>query len=450
MRRPMARSLAGGAAGIAAGIVGGIALTAVSAANPPAPKAPEVLDAAHVPPVLTLPGEPVRLRFAIVCPPRDDGEPCQGSGEVYVRPGQDGPFRRLSLRRGEDSKEGRYYVDLPEEIAASRDGFSYYAVLRADATGVTTTVPSGGAAAPERSLQHRGATPAVLGAHSFGHVRTADARVVEARWGAAPGDVGLAGSRELGFTGPSAFDVEPGGTVDLLDQVNGRVSRWTRGRQELVPIDVNGGLADFAVEGDGSLDVLEPPNTLRSFHSDGSPKWSQRLSDRTWTKLAHGPAGPVVQEEPSEQWMQISEQGAAVARSAQARAGRPGKPAGKGHEVIVERVGESELRVAEAVGNSPLRSWRITGETPLGEVQLAESHGNRIVVVIKTYTDGRDEFVVLVLDSKDLVQTFSIAPSEWAETAPLARFRLAGSSLYRLGSSPDGAFVDRFELEVPR
>ena len=38
--------------------------------------------------------------------------------------------------------------------------------------------------------------------------------------------------------------------------------------------------------------------------------------------------------------------------------------------------------------------------------------------------------------------------AEWAESAPLARFRLAGSSLYHLGSTPSEAFVDRFDLEV--
>jgi hypothetical protein len=217
-----------------------------------------------------------------------------------------------------------------------------------------------------------------------------------------------------------------------------------------VRIGVDDGLADFAVEADGSYDVLEPTSTLRSFRADGSAKWTQTLSDRTWAKLARGPSGPVVQQQPSEQWMPVAEQGRPLTRSAQARAGRPGRPLAEGREVIVERVGESELRVAEAAGNAPLRSWRITSGTPLGEVQLAEPQANRIVLVTKTYTDELDEFLVLVLDSKGLAHAFSVAAPAWAETAPLARFRLAGSSLYRLGSTPAGAFVDRFDLEVPQ
>jgi hypothetical protein len=76
--------------------------------------------------------------------------------------------------------------------------------------------------------------------------------------------------------------------------------------------------------------------------------------------------------------------------------------------------------------------------------------GSRIVIVAKTYTDDRSEDVVLVLDRAGIVQRFSAEPHEWAESAPLARFRLAGSSLYQLGSAASGAFVDRFDLEVQR
>lgn len=457
MRRPSIRSLAGGAAGIAAGVIAGIGLGSISAASSgPAPSAPVAVEAAHVPPLLTIPGERVRLRFAIVCGPRDDGEPCQGSGDVYARAGQSGSFRRLPLQRGDDSIEGRYFVDLPADIAAARDGFSYYAVLRDDASGATITVPSGGAAAPHRSFPLRAGKPVDLGTHAFGRARRPDARVVEAPWGSGVGELGLAGSRELGFVGPSSFDVNADGTVTVLDEVNRRVQRWSRGRAETTPVDVSGGLADLAVEPDGTIDVLEPPNratpapTLRSFRPDGAPRWAQRLSDRTWAKLARGPDGPVVLQQPSEQWLPLAENGAVLRRSAQADRGRPGQPVAKGREVLVDRVGTGELRLAELAGNAVVRSWRIVSATPLGEVQLAEPSGSRLVVVLKTYTDDRAEFVVLLLDGDGLAARFSVTEAQWAESAPLARFRLAGRRLYHLGSTAAGAFVDRFDLEVPR
>lgn len=456
MRRPSFRSLVGGAAGIAAGVIAGIGLTSLSAASPPALGFHIGLEAGHVPPVLTLPGEPVRLRYAIVCRPRDDGEPCDGSGEVYVREGQGGSFQQLALTRDADSYAGRYFVDLPPSIAGSERGFSYYAVLRDDSTGATVTVPSGGAAAPQRSLPLRQMMGIDLGVHSFGQTQKPDARAVDAQWGSGVGQAGLAGSRELGFVGPSAFDVDAGGRVTLLDQVNRRVERWTRGRAEATPVAVSGGLADFVAEPDGTLDVLEPPDrltsapVLRSFRPDGSARWTQQLADRTWAKLDVGPEGPVVQQQPSEQWRPVAEHGLALGRAAQAVRGRTGRPLANGRDVVVERRGRAEIRIAEVAGNAVVRSWRIVGTTPLGEVQLVEPLGSRIVLVAKAYTEDRSEDVVVVLDRTGIAQSFSVDPHEWAEAAALARFRLAGSSLYQLGSAPSGAFVDRFDLEVER
>jgi hypothetical protein len=238
--------------------------------------------------------------------------------------------------------------------------------------------------------------------------------------------------------------------------VNRRVQKWSQGRVEATPIAVGGGLADLAVEADGTLDVLEPPDrtspapVLRSFRRDGSERWAQRLSDRTWSKLDSGPEGPVVQQEPSEQWLPAAKDGAPLQPAGQAARGRPGKPIGHGRDLLVYRVGTTELRVAEVAENATVRSWRITSSTPLGEVQLVEPHRNRIVAVVKTFTDGRDEFLVLVLDGTGVVARFSVEPYEWAESAPLARFRLVGPFLYQLGSTPAGAFVDRFGLEALR
>lgn len=452
MLRPTTRSLAGGAAGI----VAGIALTAGSAGNLALPPAAERIDAAHVPPLLTLPGEPVTLRYAIVCHPREDGLPCDGSGVVHVRAGQNGPFRAFALERGSDSAGGRYFVTLPPSIAESTAGFSYYAILRDEASGAEITVPSGGAVAPQRSLSLREAVAVHLGSHAFGRTRAPDARVVDAPWGSGTREAGLAGSRELGFVGPSAFDVGPDGTVTLLDQVNRRLQHWSRGRVSQTRVEVSGGLADLEVEPDGTANVLEPPErvepepVLRSFDRDGRLRSAQRLSDRTWAKLVAGPEGPVVLQEPSEQWMPLAANGAALDETTQAKRGRAGKPAGRGREAVVERTGEGELRVADVRGNTVLGAWQVTSATPLGEIQLAEAIGDRLVVVVKVYTDADGEYVALVLDRSGAVQRLSIAADEWAEGAPLARFRLSGRSLYHLGSTPLRAFVDRFDLEVAR
>jgi hypothetical protein len=450
MRRPGIRSLAGGAAGIAAGIIGGVALTSVSAAGPsPVPAGSVFIDAAHLPPALTIRGEPIRLRYSIVCPPRDDGLPCDGSGTVYLRPGTTGPFRGVPLLRDDDSREGRYFLDVPPDVAAAEDGFSYYAVLRDDSTGASTTLPVGGADAPQVSRPLHDPALIALGEHTFGDVRKPDANVVQARWGSARDQVGLAGTRALGLTGPSSFDVEPNGGVDILDSVNGRVLRWNHGAGEVVPLGTSAELADLAATGDGGFDILQPRGGLTHYGGDGMLKWTQRLADRTWAKLARGQGGSsVVLEQPSEQWMPTASAGSPLTRADQADGAHTAKHVGNGHDVVVARVGVGELRLAELQNGEQLRSWRIASDTPLGEVQLAESHGNRLLVVTRAYTDDRDEFEVLVLDRKGLAERFGVASDTWTETAPLARFRTAAGALYRLRTTPSGASVDRFDLEV--
>jgi hypothetical protein len=139
-----------------------------------------------------------------------------------------------------------------------------------------------------------------------------------------------------------------------------------------------------------------------------------------------------------------------LTRAEQEHAGHAEKGLASGRSVLVDRVGDEELRLAEVRGHAPVRAWRITSATPLGEVQLVQSHGNGIVVVTHAYTDARDEFVVLVLSSQGLVQKFSVASDSMTETAPLARFRFEHGSLYRLSTTETGAAVDRFDLEVPQ
>jgi len=68
--------------------------------------------------------------------------------------------------------------------------------------------------------------------------------------------------------------------------------------------------------------------------------------------------------------------------------------------------------------------------------------------VVRVYDEHSDEFRVLDLDRRGLVREFAIESADWAETAPLSRFRLIGGSLYQLGSDPAGAFVDRYDLGV--
>jgi hypothetical protein len=453
-RRLLGGALAGGLAGIVSGALIATAAPKVHEEGEPDRDVRSMIDAAHVPPFLTVAGEPVELRYAIVCPAATaepfSGARCDGAGDVYARAGTRGGFTRLPLRTTGDSLEGRYVVGVPSAIASSPEGFSYYAVLRNEATGTSLTLPAGGADAPQRSLPLADAVTLRVGAHRFGVVRRPDSRVVDASWGAGVAEVGLGGPPGGLRIGPSSFDVAADGSIVLLDGVNSRIQRWDRGRVSAVHADLEGSVGDLAVAPDGTTFVIGGDGrvpSLRRFGSDGRTLAAGPLLERTWSQLRVGPDGPVVQQAPSEQWLRAAP---ALSRREQARSGRAGRRLADGSEVVVLRTGVAELRLARVAGGHLQAGWRILSDTPLGEVQLAEPWGNRLVAVVKTYTDARDEFLVLILDTKGLVGQFSVASGEWATSAPLARFRLVGSSLYHLGSTAEGAYVDRYDLEAIR
>lgn len=412
------------------------------------------IEATHLPPLLTTAGAVV-LDYDAYCvdPTVEEAETsCDVTGSAFVRAGASGHFRELPLAR--DGSTSRLAARVPTSISSSGDGFTYYAELRTG-EGASTTLPAGGATAPHRSLPLGRAIQVDLGAHTFGEPARANERVVAAAWGDGPGEAGLEQGRNIPPIGPSTFEVDASGTVVLLDQAHRRVLRWRRGvpSPTQVPLDVDGTLADMTLAPDGTVYVLESVGRagrtplVRRFDPDGRPRGSTELAEGRSSRIGNGPAGPIVLQQPSQQWMSVATAGSLVEPDGQRRSGRSGRPHRGGTEVVVLRHG-SEIRVALARSGGVLRSWRITSETALAEVQLAEPLGNHLVVVARVYTDERDEFLVLVLDEDGVRRSLSLDSADWAETSPLSRFRLVGSALFQLGSTPAGVFVDRFDLEA--
>ena len=454
-RRALA-GIAGLIAGVAAGtVVAGAAITHRAATGGLEPQ----IEATHLPPLLTMPGEQVELRYDMYClGGEDDAEStpaCDADGTVFVRAGKSGPFREVPLSVDAAAPEGRYVARVPEAIAGSPAGFTYYAVLRSATSGASLKLPTGGAAAPQLSLRLERSVDVRLGAHRFGATRVADGRVAEAAWGDGPDDVGLEQGRNLTPIGGSTFDVNRGGTVTVLDEANKRLLRWRPDAPApvRVPLGSDGALADMALAADGTVYLLESASApgasplVRIFGADGAAKGTVEVAERTASQIRMGPRGPFVLQHPSGQWMPIADDGSPLAVQAQQQGGRAGRPLPGGGEVVLLRRG-SEIRAALVGDGGVRRSWRISSETPLAEVQLAEPLGNRLLLVARVYTDDENEFLVLLLDQSGIVRRFAVEAADWAETAPLSRFRLAGSSVYQLGSTPAGLFIDRFDLEV--
>jgi hypothetical protein len=447
----------------------GIAERAGAAGEEPAP----ALEATHVPPLLTASGEDVRLAYDLNCATDDDPSGCVGSGTVYLRPGDAGAFVPYPLRFDASAQSGRYSLDVPAAIAHDTAGFSYYAVFDGPGGG-SVTVPAAGADAPERSvplenvssggllsrgeskrgtLRVHAATTVALGSHRFHGTRAASERVVSASWGDGPDTVGLEGGPQSQPIGASSFDVAPNGDVVLLDEAHKRLLTWRRSKVvDSHGADVNGTIADLALAGDGSAYVLEStPDaddegpSLRHVDSRGHELESWAVADRRASEIRMGNGGgPEVLEYPSSEWIDVGAAGHPLSGRSQLAHGHVGRQSRDGSDVVVLRTGD-ELRIALTHGRAQ-KAWRITSRTPLAEVQLAEPFRDGVLAVVRTYTDVDAEFVVLVLGRAGIVSRFSVPGSDWADSAPLSRFRLAGNSLYQLGSTPAGVFVDRYDL----
>jgi len=448
------------AAGVLAGVLAGI-VTVVLAGTALAhrivqPATLPLLEATHLPPLLTTRAERTELRYDVYCA-RSEAEaetPCAVNGAVFARAGDTGTYQVVAAQEEQGVSGTRFVALLPESIARAATGFSYYAVFRSDETDLVTTLPAGGATAPQRSLPLGRSIGIALGSHSFGDGREASERVAEAAWGTGLSEAGLEQGKNLMPIGGSAFDVEEDGSVVVLDEANKRLLRW-RGDGETpdaVPLAINGTMADMSIGEDGTVYVLETAGghgakpLLRIFDRDGGERATGAVAERP-SQVRVGPEGPVVLQSSSAQWMPAAREGRTVGVSGQINAAESGRPLSDGRRIVILRHG-NEVRVALVGSAAVQRAWLVTSETPLAEVQLAEPYGTGVVLVTRVFTDDRDEFVVLVLDRRGIVKRFSLDSADWAETAPLSRFRLRGSSLYQLGSTSAGLFVDRFELEV--
>lgn len=446
--------------GVVLGSVAGVAsITLASAAAQQAGTAPQaVLDATHLPPLLTMPGERVDVAYDVHCAPgsSEDAEAgCDVRGAVFVRAAGSGTFERIALSARSVEGRRQLVAHVPDSFSVSPGGFEYYAVLEDTELGDRVVVPAGGAEAPHVSRRLDNRVDVALGRHAFGAGRRTGDRLASAAWGDGASQVGLERGRSLDPIGASAFDVDAAGTIVVLDQAHRRVLRWRKGAQvpARVPISVLGTLADVAVGNDGSTYVLESTAELgrhplvKRFDDAGRELEAVETAERTVSQIRMAPSGPLVLGHPSHHWMPVAVDGTPASRATQLRHGRSSRELRGGGEIVVLRHA-NELRVALISGTSVTRSWRLTSDTPLAEVQLAERMGQRLVLVARLYDDRADEFAVLILDGKGLVDRFALDSADWAETAPLGRFKLVGRSLYRLGSTPSGAFVDRFDLEV--
>jgi hypothetical protein len=423
--------------------------------------ADQFLKATYVPIKLRAPGDPAEVRFDISClPPDGDAERtgvCDGGGTVYFRAGTGSAAVPLQL--DPSAQVGRYVAAVPAAIWGA-PSFTYYAVIRDNATGRSIVMPRGGSTAPQVSFAINGPT-VDLGTHSFGMTRQASARVAAAPWGSGDGQVGLEDGIDMP-AGGSSFDVDSTGNVYVMDEANSRLLKFAGGGvAQAIPLP---GLArvraDLRInDSTGTAYVLESANAastspvLRSFTLQGAALTSSPVADAAAAQVRLSGSTAYVSEYPSSMWAPVLQNNgqAPVDSSAQLNSALPGAPAGDGNVVVLSTGNEIRVGVYYIVGSLyRFSTVRITSGTPVADIQLAQKlPSGRLLVVFSVYTDSEHEYEALVVDpSGTVADQFSLPAGDWAQSMPLSRFRLAGSSLYELGSTDTGVFVDRYDLGV--
>jgi hypothetical protein len=420
----------------------------------------QFLKAIYAPIKLRAPGDPAEIRFDISCLPPDGNAEgpglCDGGGTVYYHT-TTGISAAVPLRLDPNAQVGRYVAAVPASVW-SAPVFTYYAVIRDNSTGKSIVVPPGGNSSPQFSFA-LSSTTIDLGTHTFGSTRPATARVASATWGSGDQQVGLEDGADMP-TGAASFDVDSAGKVYLLDEANARILEFGVGAMQAIPLPGLAGVkADLRVsDASGTAYVLEVGNAvsrssvLRSYTLQGAPVSSALVSDEAAAQVRLSGSTAFVSEYPSSMWAPVLQSNgrSPVEASAQLLTASPGAPTSNGNVLVTSTGTEIRIGTYWSSGGYRLSSVRITSATPVADIQLAQTlPSGRLLVVFSVYTDTDHEYEAAVIDpSGNLVDQFSLPADDWAESMPLSRFRLVGSSLYELGSTEQAAFVDRYDLGV--
>jgi hypothetical protein len=175
----------------------------------------------HVAPVLSRPGVPVELAVAPLCDPSDSIE-CQVTRALAHVRDASGTWKSFAGGR----TQGAFRWLVPRELVTS-DGFAYALELRT-ATGRTYAYPASGKAAPFTVGSTDGFLESPIASLDWQDVLEPDDLVLDLRFGAAPGEVGLeSGEGDQGRLTASSFAIGPAGEILVADWVNERVQEFS-------------------------------------------------------------------------------------------------------------------------------------------------------------------------------------------------------------------------------
>ena len=171
------------------------------------------------------------------------------------------------------------------------------------------------------------------------------------------------------------------------------------------------------------------------------------VAERSASSVQLGPDGPLVLGYPDGQWLPVTDRGDSLAEAAQRVRGRMGRRSATAtsswSNARAPRRGSprSEPGAFSAAGASRARRGSARSSSRRSSATGSSS-------CCASTPMRRTSSRCSILGDDGVATQFSVDSAAWAETAPLARFRVRGQSLYELGSTPAGAFVDRYDLEA--
>jgi hypothetical protein len=416
----------------------------------------EYLEIHYSSPVLVRAGERVRLPVDVVCATHA-GHACDATVTLGTRVGSD-PWHLVStpaapgLQFDLTAPAMRAMGSSPGSVSGSVSFF----LKAVDKAGKTTVLPPGGQSAPLRFFVVGNLRSLRIPRIPFGQLRAGIA-ALSLPWGSGRSKAGLSLGRRSPNVGPSGFDVDAAGHLYLMDPLQGRVTRFERGRPIASTAVSVGSDASIAVEPDGhafvggrmgsSIGVRGPVGTA-SAHA--FPLGSGIVSQ---IKVVDGTAYARVL--PLDGWIKLMRP-ATSEGLARSQTISVGSPLPRGGELV--RVGtEDRLRIGTVVGGEMRSPVELTPPAGLafGEVALAESDGRDgywlVVRVARLGLWSNDQFQVIHLREGRVVDTFAAPSRSFAQAPPLARFVLGkDGALYEITSGAAGLRIIRYDTKGER
>lgn len=433
---------------VALGVAPGLGLAARSSepsgrsAQDPA----QVLEVYVRSPVLVRSGERVRLPVRVVCA-NAHGDPCASTVTVGTREGADGPWRRTAAQ-AVPSLEFDLTAPASRSLGSARSGSVSFFVRASGPQGRLESLPSGGQAAPLELFVTNELPVVRAGAIPFGETRPGRTALF-LPWGSGPGRAGLDLGRESATLGPSSFDVDRDGRIYLADALQDRVAEFSHGRLvRQTPVRI-GARADLALTERGAVFVLDRDETgpaIRRIDPQGrlGPAVSagSGIIGQIRTVGEQGLASLL----PQDAWTAVSADGLGTLTAAGITTGRPVT----GGRQLLRVITEDFLRLAVVEDGRVVDPIEVRFAQRLGELALAEPDGsNGYWAVVHVWRDrpAADQYQVVHISGRRVVQTFAVGDRRFADTPPMARFRLGRDGfLYQLVTSPEGVSILRFDL----